>query len=56
MQKDNNDKEEQRQIRLEKKRERSQSSRMNETEEQRQIRLEKKREQDRSNRMNETEE
>jgi len=56
MQKEKNDKEDQRQIRLEKKRERSRSSRMNETEEQRQIRLGKKTEQSRSSRMNETEE
>jgi hypothetical protein len=56
MQKEKNDKEEQRQIRLQKKRERSRSSRTNETEEQRQIRLEKKREQTRSSRTNETEE
>ncbi|CAF4239766.1 unnamed protein product [Rotaria sp. Silwood2] len=56
MQKEKNDKEERRQIQLQKKRERSRSSRMNETEEQRQIRLEKERERSRSSRMNETEE
>jgi hypothetical protein len=53
---DQNDKEEQRQIRLKKKRERVQSSRMNETEEQHQNRLEKVKEQVQSSRMNETEE
>lgn len=56
MQKGKNDKEEQRQIRLEKKRERSRSSLKNETEEKRQARLEKKKELDRSRRQNETEE
>ncbi|CAF4684330.1 unnamed protein product [Rotaria sp. Silwood2] len=55
MQKEKNDKEERRQIQLQKKRERSRSSRMNETEEQRQIRLEKERERSRSSRMNESE-
>ncbi|CAF1510921.1 unnamed protein product, partial [Rotaria sp. Silwood1] len=56
MQKEKNDKEERRQIQLQKKMERSRSSRMNETEEQRQIRLQKERERSRSSRMNETEE
>ncbi|CAF4999187.1 unnamed protein product, partial [Rotaria sp. Silwood1] len=56
IQKKTNDKEEKRQLLLEKKRQRSRSSRMNETEEQRQIRLQKKREQTRSSRMNEPEE
>jgi hypothetical protein len=51
-----NETEEQRQIRLEKQKERSRSSRMNETEEQRQIQLEKERERKRSSRTNETEE
>ncbi|CAF3848636.1 unnamed protein product [Rotaria sp. Silwood1] len=54
--KEKNDKKEQRQNRLEKKREQSGSSRMNETEKQQQIRLEKDRERSRSRRMNETEE
>ncbi|CAF4077401.1 unnamed protein product [Rotaria sordida] len=56
MLKDQNDKEEQRQIRLEKKRERARSNQMNETEEQRQNRLEKERQRNHSSRMNETEE
>ena len=56
MQEENNDKEEQRQIRLDKKRERTRSSRVNETEEQRQIRLYRDRERNQSRRMNETEE
>ena len=56
IQKEKDDKEEQRRIQLEKKRERSQSSRMNGTEEQRQIRLEKKKEQIQSSRTNESEE
>ncbi|CAF4749070.1 unnamed protein product [Rotaria sp. Silwood1] len=56
MQKEKNDKEERRQIQLQKKRERSRSSRMNETEEQRQIRLKQERERSRSNRTNESEE
>ncbi len=51
-----NDKEEQRRIQLQKKRERSRSSRANETEEQRHIRRQKDRERTRYNRMNETEE
>jgi hypothetical protein len=51
-----NETEEQRQIRLEKERERSRSSRTNDTEEQRQIRLEKKRDQTRSSRTSETKE
>ncbi len=50
-----NDKEEQRRIQLQKKRERSRSSRANETEEQRHIRRQKDRERTRYNRMNETE-
>ncbi|CAF2508965.1 unnamed protein product [Rotaria sp. Silwood2] len=49
------DQENQRQIQLEKKRQRNRSSRMSETEEQRQIRLEKARERNRSIRMNDTE-
>ncbi|CAF1397260.1 unnamed protein product [Rotaria sordida] len=56
MLKDQNNKEEQRQIRLEKKRERVRSNLMNETEEQRRNRLEKDRERTRSRRMNETDE
>ena len=51
-----NETKEQRQIRLEKKREQTRSSLANKTEEQRQIRLEKKRKQTRSSRTNETEE
>ncbi|CAF2657391.1 unnamed protein product [Rotaria sp. Silwood2] len=54
--KEKNNKNEQRQNRLEKKREESRSRRMNETEEQRQIRLDKDRERNRSRRMNETQE
>ncbi|CAF4613740.1 unnamed protein product [Rotaria sp. Silwood2] len=54
--KERNDKNEQRQNRLEKKREQNGSRRMNETEKQRQIRLEKERKRSRSRRMNETEE
>ncbi|CAF3989722.1 unnamed protein product [Rotaria sp. Silwood1] len=56
MDKEKNDKKEQRQNRLEKKREQSGSSRINETEKQRQIRLENDRERSRSRRMNEIEE
>ncbi|CAF3951344.1 unnamed protein product [Rotaria sordida] len=56
MLKDQNDKEEQRQIRLEKKRERVRSNRMNETEEQHQNRLEKERHRFHSSQMNEIEE
>ena len=50
------DEENERSMRLEKKRENSRLSRMNETEEQHQIRLEKARERTRSSRTNETEE
>ncbi len=53
---DQHNKEQQHQNRLEKKRERTRSSRMNETEEQRQKRLEKEKDRSRSIRMNETEE
>ncbi|CAF1123464.1 unnamed protein product [Rotaria sp. Silwood1] len=56
MLKDQNNKEEQRQVQLEKKRERVQSSRINETEEQRRNRLEKERQRTHNSRMNETEE
>jgi hypothetical protein len=54
METEKNNKKERRQIQLQKKRERSRSSRMNETEEQRQIRLQKDKERVRSKRMNET--
>ncbi|CAF1536996.1 unnamed protein product [Adineta ricciae] len=56
MQMEKNDKEERRQIQLQKKRERSRTSRMNETEEQRQYRLQKDRERNRSIRQGELEE
>ncbi|CAF2838467.1 unnamed protein product [Rotaria sp. Silwood2] len=56
MDKEKNDKKEQRQNRLEKKREQSGSSRRNETEEQHRLRLEKNREQTQSSRTNELEE
>ncbi|CAF1663203.1 unnamed protein product, partial [Rotaria sordida] len=56
IQKEKNNKEERRQIQLQKKRERSRSSRMNETEEQRQIRLQKDRERSHSSRIKKTEE
>jgi hypothetical protein len=55
VQKKQNDEEKQRQIRLEKKRERSRSNRANESDEQRQIRLRKDRERKQSNRANDTE-
>src|SRR5205085_1786506 len=51
MQKEKNDKEQQRQIQLEKKRERSRLSRTNETEEQRQIRLEQQRKRSQVNKI-----
>ncbi|CAF3989282.1 unnamed protein product, partial [Adineta steineri] len=53
---DHNDKEEQRQIRLEKKKERVRSSRLNATEEERQNRLEEERHRSQSIRMNQTKE
>ncbi|CAF2742492.1 unnamed protein product [Rotaria sp. Silwood2] len=56
MNKEKNDKKEQHQNRLEKKREQSGSSRMNESEKQRQIRLDKERNRSRSRRITETEE
>ncbi|CAF4172245.1 unnamed protein product [Rotaria sordida] len=56
MEKEKDDKEERRQIQLQKKSERSRSSRMNETEEHRQIRLQKEKERSRASRMTETEE
>ena len=56
MQTKKNDKEERRQIQLQKKRERSRSNRINETEEQRQNRLQNERKRRQSSRIEETEE